>query len=135
MGPFRIDSAICRAAFVAGVIGDDGGDATLIGEPSEPDFVPFGAIMRRTFCFEGEHPAPNPLSPPSLLLHPSYSPSLYSRVYTFVHSAPSCIGSGSCDPGLVRACVIGECACVNVAYTCGRTGMTRSCTFDAVRAF
>ena len=94
MGPFRIDSAICRAAFVAGVIGDDGGDATLIGEPSEPDFVPFGAIMRRTFCFEGEHPAPNPLSPPSLLLHPSYSPSLYSECAPWSRCTPLPHASG-----------------------------------------
>ena len=62
MGPFRIDSAICRAAFIAGVIGDKGGDATLISEPSEPEFVPFGLVMQRAFCFEGEHPVPNPLN-------------------------------------------------------------------------
>ena len=28
-GPFRVDSAICRAAFVAGVLNATGGDATL----------------------------------------------------------------------------------------------------------
>jgi hypothetical protein len=56
MGPFRIDSAICRAAVVAGILGDDGGYVTLVSEPSEPDFVPFGAVMRRTFCFERAHP-------------------------------------------------------------------------------
>jgi len=52
-GPFRIDSAICRAALVAGVIGNDGGEATLVGTPPAPDFIPFGTKMRGTFCFEG----------------------------------------------------------------------------------
>ena len=28
-GPFRVDSSVCKAAFFAGVIGEDGGVATL----------------------------------------------------------------------------------------------------------
>jgi hypothetical protein len=28
-GPFRADSSVCKAAFFAGVIGEDGGVATL----------------------------------------------------------------------------------------------------------
>ena len=82
-------------------------------------------------------PCAQPLESPLVIATPFIFSLLVLRVCSFVtvHSAPSCIWSGRCDPGLVRACVIGECACVNVAYTCGRTGMTRSCTFDAVRAF
>jgi hypothetical protein len=53
MGPFRMDSAICRAAFTAGVIGHSGGQATLYYNGVEPEFVPFGALMKGTFCFEG----------------------------------------------------------------------------------
>ena len=28
-GPFRVDSSVCKAAFFSGVIGEDGGVATL----------------------------------------------------------------------------------------------------------
>jgi cathepsin B len=53
MGPFRIDSHICRAAFTAGIIGHSGGSATMYYDGEEPEFVPFGALMKGTFCFEG----------------------------------------------------------------------------------
>jgi hypothetical protein len=104
MGPFRIDSAICRAAFIAGVIGDKGGDATLISEPSEPEFVPFGLVMQRAFCFEGEHPAPNPVNQTSFMLHAlqplASAPSLYSKC-KFRCSILFIMAEGSLGPGLV----------------------------------
>lgn len=52
MGPFRIDSSICRAAFVAGVIGHKGGPVYLYSAGQEPEFVPYGVLMRQAFCFK-----------------------------------------------------------------------------------
>jgi hypothetical protein len=53
LGPFRYDSSICKAAQVAGVIGEDGGVVTLLFHGQEADFVPYGAIMETSFCFKG----------------------------------------------------------------------------------
>lgn len=53
MGPFRIDSHICRAALTANVIGHSGGKVTLTYAGEEPEFVPFGAMIKSTFCFAG----------------------------------------------------------------------------------
>jgi len=53
MGPFRVDSHICRAALTANVIGHGGGVVTMTFAGDEPEFVPFGALIKSTFCFKG----------------------------------------------------------------------------------
>ena len=53
MGPFRIDSCVCKAALVAGVVQTDGGEVTVTLGELEPELVAYATVRRFTFCFEG----------------------------------------------------------------------------------
>ena len=53
MGPFRIDSCVCKAALVAGVLQTGGGDVTVTLGELEPELVAYATVPRLTFCFEG----------------------------------------------------------------------------------
>ena len=53
MGPFRIDSCVCKAALVAGVLQTDGGEVTVTLGELEPELVAYATVPRFTFCFEG----------------------------------------------------------------------------------
>ena len=53
MGPFRIDSCVCKAALVAGVLQTGGGEVTVTLGELEPELVAYATVPRLTFCFEG----------------------------------------------------------------------------------
>ena len=53
MGPFRIDSCVCKAALVAGVLQTGGGEVTVTLGELEPELVAYATVPRFTFCFEG----------------------------------------------------------------------------------
>ena len=53
MGPFRMDSCVCKAALVAGVLQTDGGEVTVTLGELEPELVAYATVPRFTFCFEG----------------------------------------------------------------------------------
>ena len=53
VGPFLMDSCVCKAALVAGVIKSEGGEVTVTIAELEPEFVPYATLRRFTFCFEG----------------------------------------------------------------------------------
>ena len=53
MGPFRIDSCVCKAALVAGVLPTGGGEVTVTLGELEPELVAYATVPRFTFCFEG----------------------------------------------------------------------------------
>ena len=53
MGPFLMDSCVCKAALVAGVIKSEGGEVTVTIAELEPEFVLYATLRRFTFCFEG----------------------------------------------------------------------------------
>ena len=53
MGPFRIDSCVCKAALIAGVLQTGGGEVTVTLGELEPELVAYATVPRFTFCFEG----------------------------------------------------------------------------------
>ncbi len=53
MGPFRIDSCVCKAALVAGVLQTGGGEVTVTLGELEPELAAYATVPRFTFCFKG----------------------------------------------------------------------------------
>ena len=85
MGPFRVDSSICKAARVAGVIGDTGGVVTLVFAGQEAEFVPYAAVMETSFCFKGMK-APCHLT--RITKAPDSKQDSKTRIYTELPSEP-----------------------------------------------
>ena len=52
MGPFRMDSCICKAALVAGALQKRNVVTVTLGEV-ESELVPYATLRHFTFCFEG----------------------------------------------------------------------------------
>ena len=53
MGPFRMDSCVCKAALVAGMIHRAGGEVTVTIGEVEVELVSYATLRRFTFCFKG----------------------------------------------------------------------------------